>query len=114
MAPKCWAKHTAAHRLFLNHNQKGKLKNSRVKILTAIAFPVASIVGASAQVHVDGYYRKDGTYVQPHGRSSPNSTASDSWSTRSNFIHIWARSAQATMTALAITATPTPTDSPRI
>jgi hypothetical protein len=55
-----------------------------MKILTAIAFLVASIVGASAQVHVDGYYRKDGTYVQPHWRSSPNSTASVNWSTRSN------------------------------
>ena len=45
-----------------------------MKTLIAIALLVTSIVGASAQVHVNGYYRKDGTYVQPHYRSSPNST----------------------------------------
>ena len=29
--------------------------------------------GLSAQVHVKGYYRKDGTYVRPHTRSNPKS-----------------------------------------
>jgi hypothetical protein len=28
---------------------------------------------AHAQVRVDGYYRRDGTYVQPHYRTSPDS-----------------------------------------
>ena len=37
-----------------------------------------------AQVHVNGYYRKNGTYVQPHYRSSPNSTKMDNWSTKGN------------------------------
>jgi hypothetical protein len=37
-----------------------------------------------AQVHVTGYYRKDGTYVEHHWRSNPNSTTSDNWSTRGN------------------------------
>lgn len=39
---------------------------------------------ASAQVHVRGYTRSDGTYVAPHYRSSPNSTTSDNYSTRGN------------------------------
>ena len=32
--------------------------------------------GLSAQVHVKGYYRKDGTYVRPHTRSSPSRSPS--------------------------------------
>jgi hypothetical protein len=35
-------------------------------------------------VHVKGYYRADGTYVEPHYRSAPNSTTSDNWSTIGN------------------------------
>lgn len=37
-----------------------------------------------AQVYVKGYYKKDGTYVQPHYRSSPNSTKMDNYSTKGN------------------------------
>lgn len=33
---------------------------------------------------VHGYYKKSGTYVQPHHRSDPNSTIRDNWSTRGN------------------------------
>jgi hypothetical protein len=39
---------------------------------------------AEAQVRVRGYTRRDGTYVAPHYRSSPNSTTSDNYSTRGN------------------------------
>jgi hypothetical protein len=53
-----------------------------VKTLIALALFATSIVGALAQTHVNGYYRTDGTYVQPHWRSSPNNTAYDNWSTR--------------------------------
>ena len=45
------------------------------------------IVGISflfSGVHVNGYYRSNGTYVQPHYRSSPNGTKSDNWSTKGN------------------------------
>lgn len=41
-------------------------------------------LSALADVHVKGYYRKDGTYVQPHYRSDPNSTKLDNFSTRGN------------------------------
>lgn len=37
-----------------------------------------------SQVKVRGYYRKDGTYVQPHYRSAPNHTKLDNWSTKGN------------------------------
>ena len=35
-------------------------------------------------VNVKGYTRKDGTYVAPHVRSSPNSTKADNYSTKGN------------------------------
>lgn len=37
-----------------------------------------------ADVYVDGYTRSDGTYVQGHYRSSPNSTTYDNYSTKGN------------------------------
>ena len=39
---------------------------------------------AEADVWVNGHYKNNGTYVQPHYRSSPNSITSDNWSTRGN------------------------------
>ena len=39
---------------------------------------------ALADVYVNGYYRKDGTYVQPHHRSDPNNTKDDNWSSKGN------------------------------
>ena len=33
-----------------------------------------------AQVHVRGYYRKDGTYVQPHQRSKPDGNPYNNYS----------------------------------
>jgi hypothetical protein len=35
-------------------------------------------------VHVQGYTKKDGTYVAPHDRTAPNNTKNDNWSTRGN------------------------------
>lgn len=37
-----------------------------------------------AQVHVDGYFKKDGTHVQPHYRSAPNNSVLDNYSTKGN------------------------------
>lgn len=39
---------------------------------------------ASKNIHVRGYFRKDGTYVKPHYRSDPNGTVNDNWSTKGN------------------------------
>jgi|SRR6185437_6773815 hypothetical protein len=46
----------------------------------ALAFPLA----AMSQTRVGGYVTKNGTYVAPHYRSSPNSTKLDNYSTRGN------------------------------
>ncbi len=45
---------------------------------------VAIPFSADAQVSVKGYYRSNGTYVQPHMRSAPNNTTADNWSTIGN------------------------------
>lgn len=47
-----------------------------------VAFPGGE---AAAQTHVKGYYKKNGTYVAPHYRSSPNSTQRDNYSTYGNY-----------------------------
>jgi hypothetical protein len=39
---------------------------------------------AFAQVPVQGYYKNNGTYVQPYQRSAPNSTPYDNYSTKGN------------------------------
>ena len=52
-------------------------------ILTAFCIWISALF-CSADVSVRGYQRKDGTYVAPHVRSSPNGTASDNWSTKGN------------------------------
>lgn len=49
--------------------------------LVALAL-AASAVG---QVRVRGYVRKDGTYVAPHYRSSPNDTKADNYSALGNY-----------------------------
>lgn len=35
-------------------------------------------------ISVQGYYRRDGTYIAPHKRSAANRTETDNWSTRGN------------------------------
>jgi hypothetical protein len=52
--------------------------------LVLIIFIMLFSVTSFADVSVHGYYRKDGTYVQPHHRSNPNSTTRDNWSTKGN------------------------------
>lgn len=39
---------------------------------------------ATAQTYVAPHVRSDGTFVQGHVRSAPNSTSSDNFSTRGN------------------------------
>jgi len=54
------------------------MKRSRISLL------ILTAGAASAQVHVDGYTKKDGTYVAPHERTAPNSTKADNYSTQGN------------------------------
>jgi len=37
-----------------------------------------------ADVFVNGYHRKDGTYVKPHYRSNPDGNPYNNWSTKGN------------------------------
>lgn len=51
-------------------------------LLLALA---ATSTSAIADSHVRGYYKKDGTYVAPHVRTSPNQTKVDNYSTKGNY-----------------------------
>lgn len=53
----------------------------RMFVSLAIILVPASVF---AQTHVNGHYRRDGTYVPPHLRTNPNDTRLDNWSTRGN------------------------------
>jgi len=53
----------------------------KLVLLTAIFSFISSLAFAG---HVSGYTRKDGTYVQPHYRSDPNSSKFDNYSTKGN------------------------------
>jgi len=44
----------------------------------------ASMIAEASPVYVRGYFRRNGTYVAPYVRTSPNSTKDDNWSTKGN------------------------------
>ncbi len=45
---------------------------------------IAISCSAIADTYVNGYTKRDGTYVEPYYRSSPDNTTSNNWSTRGN------------------------------
>ncbi len=47
-------------------------------IITTYCLLISTI--SYSQVHVKGYYRKDGTYVKPHYRSNPDGNPYNNWS----------------------------------
>ncbi len=50
-----------------------------------LTFAALTQIGAVyADEYVNGYTRSNGTYVEPHYRSSPNNTTYDNWSTKGN------------------------------
>jgi len=59
------------------------MKNLKFIIMLILAILCFSAV-AFADVYVRGYTKKNGTYVAPHYRSSPNHTVRDNWSTKGN------------------------------
>jgi hypothetical protein len=54
------------------------------RILCGVALLASISSTAFAQVHVDGYTRRDGTYVQPYYRTAPDNTINNNWSTYPN------------------------------
>ena len=50
-------------------------------IVVGVVLLGSALLGvAQAQTRVDGYYRQNGTYVQPHMRSAPDSNPYNNWS----------------------------------
>ena len=53
-----------------------------------LLFAALALAGLGATAHADdyvnGYYRNNGTYVNPYMRTSPNNTLMDNYSTRGN------------------------------
>lgn len=47
-------------------------------------FLIVFSLSVFADVSVQGYTRKDGTYVQPHHRSNPDGNPYNNWSTKGN------------------------------
>ncbi|MEJ7804333.1 MAG: hypothetical protein WKG03_00210 [Telluria sp.] len=54
-----------------------------MKTIIAVVLTTISL-SAAAQVQVNGYVKKDGTYVAPTMRSAPNNTQQDNYSTKGN------------------------------
>ncbi len=55
-------------------------------LMLCLGLALAWTSGADARgVRVSGYVKKDGTYVAPHYRSSPNRSTLDNYSTRGNY-----------------------------
>lgn len=56
-----------------------------MKTLTLILTLSFSLGAFSREVHVSGYFRSNGTYVQPHVRTSPDSTRSNNYGRPSSY-----------------------------
>ena len=54
------------------------------KLIVAIALMFLAAPAAVADQAVRGYVKRDGTYVAPYTRTTPNSTPMDNYSTRGN------------------------------
>lgn len=59
---------------------------SRIASLAALIMigTLSPVSGEARDAQVKGYIRNDGTYVQPHVRTSPNSSSFDNYSTQGN------------------------------
>lgn len=55
-----------------------------MKAIYLLAALISLSTAASAQVHVQGHFRQNGTYVQPHYRSAPDSNPYNNYSTQGN------------------------------
>lgn len=53
-------------------------------ILILAGTVAAPLPAAAADTYVNGYTKKNGTYVAPHYRSRPDGNTSNNWSTKGN------------------------------
>ncbi|MFD2570165.1 hypothetical protein ACFSUS_05935 [Spirosoma soli] len=80
-----------------------------MKRLLLILLLFASSLVSFAQVHVRGYYRKNGTYVEPHVRTRPNHTITDNYSYPGNYNPNTGRiTGGSVRTRSSVTSAPTP------
>ena len=54
------------------------------RIMLALLLASGTSAFAAGTTHVDGYVRKDGTYVAPHFRTTPDSSRSNNFSSQGN------------------------------
>jgi hypothetical protein len=54
-------------------------------VLSAVLGLMGFLASETLAASVQGYYRKDGTYVQPHQRTNPNGKLSDNYSFPGNY-----------------------------
>jgi hypothetical protein len=61
-------------------------QDKSIKIFTLALVMVIYMIApvTMGDVYVEGYYRNDGTYVEPHWRSDPDGDISNNWSTYPN------------------------------
>ncbi|HVE44212.1 MAG TPA: hypothetical protein VNC84_03645 [Gammaproteobacteria bacterium] len=53
------------------------------KVILAMALSFL-LTPSFADVNVNGYYKENGTYVEPHQRSNPDGNPYNNWSTEGN------------------------------
>lgn len=53
-------------------------------VLIVLVFSLLSSVSFAKSVRVSGSFKKSGTYVAPHYKTSPNRTKFDNYSTKGN------------------------------
>ncbi|WP_338666813.1 hypothetical protein [Pseudodesulfovibrio methanolicus] len=59
------------------------MKKTVMLLIVCLALFFSTLAWAG-DVYVKGYIRKDGTYVAPHYRSSPDGNPYNNWSTKGN------------------------------
>ena len=60
-------------------------KTAAALFVAAISSGFILVGQAKAQVNVDGYYRNNGTYVQPHRRTAPDDSRLNNYSYPGNY-----------------------------
>ncbi len=61
-----------------------KITLQNLLLFLCLTGSVIEAKGNGGTVHVKGYTRKDGTYVQPHNRTAPDGNFNNNWSTQGN------------------------------
>lgn len=59
-------------------------RSKMLRLLLVIVLLMVPATADARDVYVDGYYKRDGTYVQPHYRSAPDNNPYNNWSTKGN------------------------------